>query len=109
MQVKKICRMLNGEHSAKFLTFIKLPFSIKTFVLSILSGLLCFVYFKWPLKTGFTVTDIDITPCSADRTDVNCVHTFRNTVKPVLSPLKKKKETNLDGRATGSSLTALCP
>ena len=33
-------------HSAILLTFIKLPFSIKTFVLSI---------FKWPLKTGFTM------------------------------------------------------
>ena len=38
--------MLRGEHSAILLTLIKLPFSIKTFVLSI---------FKWPLKTGFTV------------------------------------------------------
>ena len=38
--------MLQGEHSAILLTFIKLPFSIETFVLSI---------FKWPLKTGFTV------------------------------------------------------
>ena len=85
---------INGEHSAILLTFIKLPFSIKNFVLSILSGRLCFVYFKWPLKTGFTVTDIDITPCSADRTDVNCVHTFRNTVKPVLSGLSKKKKRN---------------
>ena len=37
--------MLLGEHSAILLTFIKLPFSIKTFVLSI---------FKWPHKTGFT-------------------------------------------------------
>ena len=34
-----------GEHSAILLTFIKLPFPIKTFVLSI---------FKWPLKAGFT-------------------------------------------------------
>ena len=34
------------EHSAILSTFIKLPFSIKTFVLSV---------FKWPLKTGFTV------------------------------------------------------
>ena len=33
------------EHSAILSTFIKLPFSIKTFVLSI---------FKWPLKTGFS-------------------------------------------------------
>ena len=35
-------------------TFIKLPFSIKTFVLP---------FFKWPLKTGFTIyaksADID--------------------------------------------------
>ena len=34
------------EHSAILLTFIKLPFVIKIFVLSI---------FEWPLKTGFTV------------------------------------------------------
>ena len=46
MQVKKYCRMLQGEHSAILLTFIKLPFAIKTFVLYI---------FKWLFKTGFTV------------------------------------------------------
>ena len=34
------------EHSAILLTFNKLPFVFKTFVLSI---------FEWPLKTGFTV------------------------------------------------------
>ena len=38
--------MLQGEHSAIFLTFIKLPFVIKTFVLSI---------FEWAFYTGFTV------------------------------------------------------
>ena len=38
--------MLNGDHSAILSTSIKLPFSIKTFVLS---------NFKWPIKTGFTV------------------------------------------------------
>ena len=43
---QKYCRMLPLEHSAILSTFIKLSFSIKTFVLSI---------FKWPLKTGFTV------------------------------------------------------
>ena len=43
---QKYCRMLQREHSAILSTFIKLPFSIKTFVLSI---------FKWSLKTGFTV------------------------------------------------------
>ena len=37
MQVKIIAE---GEHSAKLLTFIKLPFVIKIFVLSFLSGLL---------------------------------------------------------------------
>ena len=42
---QKYCRMLQREHSAILSTFIKLPFSIKTFVLSI---------FKWPFKTGFT-------------------------------------------------------
>ena len=40
--------MLQGEHSAILTTFIKLPFVIKIFVLSI---------FEWPLKTGFTVSD----------------------------------------------------
>ena len=43
---QKYCRMLQGEHSAILSTFIKLPFVIKIFVLSI---------FEWPLKTGFTV------------------------------------------------------
>ena len=35
---QKYCRMLQGEHSAILLTIIKLPFFIKTFGLSILSG-----------------------------------------------------------------------
>ena len=43
---QKYCRMLQREHSAILLTFIKLPFAIKTFLLSI---------FKWPLKTVLTV------------------------------------------------------
>ena len=43
---QKYCRMLQGEHSAILSTFIKLPFAIKTFVLSI---------FEWPFKTRFTV------------------------------------------------------
>ena len=42
--------MLQGEHSAILSTFIKLPFIIKIFVLSI---------FEWPLKTGFTVSLIE--------------------------------------------------
>ena len=44
---QKYCRMLQGEHSAIFSTFIKLSFVIlKYLVLPI---------FEWPLKTGFTV------------------------------------------------------
>ena len=35
---QKYCRMLQGEHSAILSTFIKLPFIIKIFVLSIFSG-----------------------------------------------------------------------
>ena len=38
--------MLQGEHSALLLTFIKLSFVIKIFVLSI---------FEWPFYTGFIV------------------------------------------------------
>ena len=42
---QKYCR--KEEHSAILSTNIKLPFSIKTLVLST---------FNWPLKTGFTVS-----------------------------------------------------
>ena len=50
MQVNSIAECSKGEHSAILLTFIKLPFVIKSFVLSI---------FEWPLKTGFTVVIIN--------------------------------------------------
>ena len=43
---QKYCRMLQGEHSTILSTFIKLPFAIKIFILSI---------FDWPFYTGFTV------------------------------------------------------
>ena len=43
---QRYCRMPQGEHSAILSTFIKLPFVIKIFVLTI---------FEWPLKTGFTL------------------------------------------------------
>ena len=46
---QKYCRMLQGEHSEMLSSFIKLPFVFKTFVLFI---------FEWPLKTGFTVSQI---------------------------------------------------
>ena len=40
------CRMLQSEHSEILFTFLKIPFIIKIFVLSI---------FKWPFYTGFIV------------------------------------------------------
>ena len=43
---QKYCRMLQREHSAILLTFIKLPFVIKIFILSI---------FEWVFYTGLTV------------------------------------------------------
>ena len=43
--------MLQGEHSAILSTFIKLPFVIKLFVLTI---------FEWKFYTGFTVVIIRI-------------------------------------------------
>ena len=46
---QKYCTMLQGEHFAILLTFIKLPFLIKTFVLSI---------FEWPFYTGSTVLSL---------------------------------------------------
>ena len=41
---QKHCTMLQGEHSAILLPFIKLPFVISIFVLSI---------YEWPFCTGF--------------------------------------------------------
>ena len=46
MQVRSIAECSKGEHSAILLTFIKLPFVIKSFVLSI---------FEWPFYKDFTV------------------------------------------------------
>ena len=43
---QKYCRMLQGEHSATLLTFIKLPFVIKIFVLS---------FFEWSFYTVITL------------------------------------------------------
>ena len=43
---QKYCRMLQKEHSAILLTFLKLQFVIKIFVVSI---------YEWPFYTDFTV------------------------------------------------------
>ena len=45
--------MLQGEHSAILSTFIKLPFVVKNFVLSI---------FEWPFYKGFTVYSNQLEP-----------------------------------------------
>ena len=47
----KCCRMLQLEPYVILLTFIKLPFVITTFYLSI---------FEWPLKIGFTVNRLSL-------------------------------------------------
>ena len=56
---QKYCRMLQREHSAILSTFIKLPFVIKVFVLSI---------FEWPLKTGLTAYKSSIFQISTAQT-----------------------------------------
>ena len=50
---QKYCRMLQAEHSVILSTFIKLPFVIKIFVLSILSGCLRQVLLYWLLYINF--------------------------------------------------------
>ena len=68
--------MLKGEHSAILSTFIKLPFVIKIFVLSI---------FEWPLKTGFTVV-----PTESD-SDVIFVYSFLSKTLTCTRHLSKRE------------------
>ena len=57
--------MLQGEHSVILLTFIKMPYVIKIFVLSIFSGRFTHILHKFyigftqvlPYYTGFTVCE----------------------------------------------------
>ena len=70
MQVKSICRMLQGEHSAILSTFIRLAFVIKIFILPI---------FEWPFYTGFTVFFKFINNCPAEP---RCFDPFENRVDP---------------------------
>ena len=51
---QKYSRMLEGEHFAILSNFIKLPFGIKIFVLSI---------FEWPFYTGFTIFAMLVLTC----------------------------------------------
>ena len=54
---QKYWRMLQWEYSVICLTFIKLPFVIKTCVLSI---------FEWPFYKGFSVFSINLKNCHAN-------------------------------------------
>ena len=76
--------MLQGEHSAILLTFIKLPFVINIFVLSI---------FDWLFYTGLTVLGSKLFPVI----HINCCllslskltsskNSFRNTMSNSLDP-----------------------
>ena len=49
--------MLQGEHFAILLTFIKLPFVIKIFVLSV---------FEWPYYTGIKFTHVSFIALTID-------------------------------------------
>ena len=78
--------MLQGEHSAIFSTFIKLPFAIKIFVLSI---------FEWPLKTGFTAVESTIYLITGDSQDfmswfLNALHSALNGTKKLSSSVINK-------------------
>ena len=62
---QKYCRMLQCEHFAILSTFIKQPFVIKIFVLSI---------FERPFKTGFTVFNrvLFASKCFSMKVKVHC-------------------------------------
>ena len=60
---QKYCRMLQGEHSAILSTYIKLPFVIEIFVLSI---------FEWPFYTMFYCISIKHSVC-LNRSNVHLI------------------------------------
>ena len=96
MQVKSIAEW---EHSAILLTFIKLPFVIKVFVMSI---------FEWPFYTGFTVFCYKI-----DISDFCFMHILHQIEYKMHFCSGSVVECLIrDQGAAGSSLTgvsALCP
>ena len=62
---QKYCKMLQGVHSAILLTFISLPFAIKTWGLSI---------FKWPLlKDRFCCTALNIQGIVGLKNEIRCL------------------------------------
>ena len=71
---QKYCRMLQGEHSAILSTFIKLPFVITIFVLSI---------FEWLFYTGFTQILHRFTQFFSVCEECESATVRQNTVQPV--------------------------
>ena len=97
--------MLQSEHSAILLTFTKLPFVIKTFVLSI---------FEWPLKTGFTVlifelfafwvilhTFLSLSPMSVFSTGLLMLKSQSCSFQKYLEQLKTLTQLKLDNNILG--------
>ena len=78
--------MLKGGHSAILPTFIKLPFVIKLFILSI---------FEWPFYTGFTVYPMKVSMGAKMRNQYNQV--------PHLTPDTNGKVTNSQLYTTNES------
>ena len=74
--------MLQGGHSAILLAFIKLPFCIKIFVLSI---------FEWRLKTGFTVLFSFDSWCSQYGHPVTCFKSILPTVVTIVLPMRDEE------------------
>ena len=86
------CLIQVKEHSAILSTFVKLPFVIKIFVLSV---------FEWSLKTGFTVIcylqhpdELDLPPLGSEEIDqhVEAVDDRPMTEKERKMKLKQDKE-----------------
>ena len=75
--------MLQGKHSAILSNFIKLPFVIKSFVLSM---------FDWPLKTGFIVMTLEMLFIEGLSLEVllNCLHPKYFFVKLTLTNKMKR-------------------
>ena len=74
MQVKSIAEC--SKHSAILSTFIKIPFVIKIFALSI--------YFEWPFKTDFTIYSNQFNPEETEPSLMNSlisVHTVSVQIK----------------------------
>ena len=78
---QKYCRMLRTEHSAILLTFIKQPFVIKIFVLSI---------FEWPFYIHFTacttfIRALCIKSIAFEHVYVLNTNAFNNIIRPKLT------------------------